>query len=57
VLVLDSSLLPILIDVVIGDNVYELHFKVEREEMQEVPKLLELDDDNDEDDRKDDEGT
>jgi hypothetical protein len=34
--------------VVIGDNVYELHFKVEPEEMQEAPQLLEMDDDTDE---------
>jgi hypothetical protein len=48
VLVLDPALIPTSVDVVIGDNVYELHFKVEPEEMQDSPRLLEMDDDNDE---------
>jgi hypothetical protein len=55
VLVLDPALIPISVDVVIGDNVYELHFKVEPEEIQDSPRLLEMDDDNDEVDRKEDE--
>jgi hypothetical protein len=32
---------------VIGDNVYELHFKVEPKEMQKNPTLLEMEDDVD----------
>jgi hypothetical protein len=36
-----------LVDVVIGDNVYELHFKVEPEEMIENPKPLQMEDDSD----------
>jgi hypothetical protein len=48
VLVLDPALIPTSVDVVTGDNVYELHFKVEPEEMQDSPRLLEMDDDNDE---------
>jgi hypothetical protein len=55
VLVLDPALIPTSVDVVIGDNVYELHFKVEPEELQDLPRLLEMDDDNDEADRKEDE--
>jgi hypothetical protein len=47
VLVLDPALIPISVDVVIGDNVYELHFKVEPDEMHENPKPLEMDDDFD----------
>jgi hypothetical protein len=31
VLVLDSTLIPTSVDVVIDDNVYELHFRVEPE--------------------------
>jgi hypothetical protein len=52
--VLDSSLIPISINVVIGDNVYELHFKVELEEMHENPEPLEMEDDSDDLDRMDD---
>jgi hypothetical protein len=48
VLVLDPVLIPTSVDVVIGDNVYELNFRVEPEEMQEMPKPLEMVDDNDE---------
>jgi hypothetical protein len=48
VLVLDPALIPTSVDVVIGDNVYELNFRVEPEEMQEMPKPLEMVDDNDE---------
>jgi hypothetical protein len=47
VLVLDPSLIPLSVDVVIGDNVYELHFKVQPEEMHENSKPLEMEDDND----------
>jgi hypothetical protein len=35
VLVLDPSLIPSSVDVVIGDYVYEMHFKVEPDEMRE----------------------
>jgi dynactin complex subunit len=55
VLVLNPALIPTSVDVVIGDNVYELHFKVEPKELQDSPRLLEMDDDNDEADRKEDE--
>jgi hypothetical protein len=55
VLVLDPTLIPTAVDVVIGDNVYELHFKVELEEMQEAPQLLKMDDDTGEADREDEE--
>jgi hypothetical protein len=54
VLVLDPSLIPILVDVVIGDNVYELHFKVEPEEMHDNLKPLEMEDDGDDFDKMDD---
>jgi hypothetical protein len=47
VLVLDPALIPILVDVVIGDNVYELHFKVEPDEMSENPRPLDMEDDSD----------
>jgi hypothetical protein len=56
VLVLDPSIIPISVDVVIGDNIYELHFKVEPEEMQDEPKLLEMDDDHDDSDGREEEG-
>jgi hypothetical protein len=54
VLVLDPALIHISIDVVIGDNVYELHFKVEPEEMHENPEPLEMDEDSDDPDRMED---
>jgi hypothetical protein len=54
VLVLDPALIPISVDVVIGDNVYELHFKVEPDEMHENPKPLETDDDIDDMDKMED---
>jgi hypothetical protein len=47
VLVLDPSLIPSSVDVVIGDYVYELHFKVESDEMRENSKPLEMEDDSD----------
>jgi hypothetical protein len=53
VLVLDPSIIPISVDVVIRDNVYELHFKVEPEEMHENLKPLEMDEDSDDLDRMD----
>jgi hypothetical protein len=53
VLVLDSALIPLSVDVVIGENVYELHFRVEPEEIQDKPELLDMED-NDTDKRDDD---
>jgi hypothetical protein len=52
VLVLDPMLIPMSIDVVIGDNIYELHFRVELEEMHELLKPLDVEDDSDEFDKK-----
>jgi hypothetical protein len=52
VLVLDPSLIPHSIDVVIGEYIYELHFKVEQEEMVN-PMPIDMDD-NVVDDREDD---
>jgi hypothetical protein len=46
VLVLDPALIPTSVDVVIGDNVYELHFKVEPDEMRDNPGMLDMEDDN-----------
>jgi hypothetical protein len=40
VLVLDQTLITISVDVVIEDNVYELHFKVELEKMHENLKAI-----------------
>jgi hypothetical protein len=54
VLLLDPSLIPISVDVVIGDNVYELHFKMEPEEMHDNPKPLEMEDDGDDFDKMND---
>jgi hypothetical protein len=51
-MVLDPSLIPHSIDVVIGEYIYELHFKVEHEEMMnQIPIDM---DDNVTDDRKED---
>jgi hypothetical protein len=47
VLVLDPDLIPESVDVVIGDFIYELHFKVEPEGTQDKVELLEMDDIND----------
>jgi hypothetical protein len=47
VLVLDPNLIPESVDVVIGDFIYELHFKVEPEGAQDKVELLEMDDIND----------
>jgi hypothetical protein len=52
VLVLDPSLIPHSIDVVIGEYIYELHFKVEQEEMVN-PMPIDMDD-NVVDDREED---
>jgi hypothetical protein len=52
VLVLDPALIPTFVDVVIRDNVYELHFRVEPEEMHGLPKPLDMEDDSDEFDKK-----
>jgi hypothetical protein len=51
VLVLDPALILTSVNVVIGDNVYELHFRVELEEMHELPKPLDLEDVSDEFDK------
>jgi hypothetical protein len=47
VLMLDPAFIPTSVDVVIVNNVYELHFKVEPKEMHDNPKPLEMDDDFD----------
>jgi hypothetical protein len=52
VIVLDPELVPTSMDVVIDDNVYELHFRMEREGMQEAPHPLEMEEDSDEFDKK-----
>jgi hypothetical protein len=46
VLVLDLTLILISCDVVIGEDIYELQFKVESEEMVDNPSLLDMDDGN-----------
>jgi hypothetical protein len=56
VLVLDPALIPTSVNVVIGDNVYELHFRVELEEMHELPKPLDMEDVSDEFDKNNEEG-
>jgi hypothetical protein len=48
VLVLDPPLIPTSVDAVIGDNVYELRFKVEPDEMSDSPGILDMEDDSDE---------
>jgi hypothetical protein len=48
VLVLDPDLIPHSVDVVIGDYIYELHFKVEPEGAQENVELLKMDESDDE---------
>jgi hypothetical protein len=45
--VLDPALILISCDVVIGEDIYELQFKVEPEEMVDNPSLLDMDDDSD----------
>jgi hypothetical protein len=55
VLVLDPMLIPLSVDVVIGGNVYELHFRVEHEDMQDALKPLDMEDDSDEFDKKEEE--
>jgi hypothetical protein len=47
VLVLDLALIATSVDVVIGDNVYELHFEVEPDEMSENSRPLDMEDDSD----------
>jgi hypothetical protein len=54
VLVLDPNLIPHSIDVVIGEFIYELHFRVEREELAQ-PIPIDMDDDMMEE--REDEGT
>jgi hypothetical protein len=44
VLVLDPAFIPISVDVVIGDYIYELHFKVEPEQMMDNAEPLDMDD-------------
>jgi hypothetical protein len=46
VLVLDPALISISCDVVIVEDIYELQFKVEPEEMIDNPSLLDIDDDS-----------
>jgi hypothetical protein len=46
VLLLDPALILISCDVVIGEDIYELQFKVEPEEMIDSPSLLDMDDDS-----------
>jgi hypothetical protein len=53
VLVLDPALIPISVDVVIGDNVYELHFKVEPEEMVDNQALLAMEEETNNRDKMD----
>jgi hypothetical protein len=55
VLVLDPALIPSSVNIVIGDNVYELHFRVEPEDMQDAPKPLDTEDDSDEFNKKEEE--
>jgi hypothetical protein len=55
VLVLDPALILISIDVVIVDNVYELHFKVEPKEMSDKPVPLEMEEDGEDEDKMDEE--
>jgi hypothetical protein len=43
VAVLDPDLIPDLVDVVVRDFVYELQFRVEQEENDDDPKLIEMD--------------
>jgi hypothetical protein len=47
VMVLDLELIPHSVDVVICDFIYELHFKVDAEQMQENPVLLKIDEKDD----------
>jgi hypothetical protein len=56
VLVLDSALIPTSVDVVIGDNIYELHFRVEPEGIQDSPQVLDMEDDTDDCDRNEEDG-
>jgi hypothetical protein len=51
--VLDPALISISVDVVIGDSVYELHFKVEPEEMVNNPSPLDMEDEGDDRDKMD----
>jgi hypothetical protein len=51
--VLDPALISISVDVVIGDSVYELHFKVEPEEMINNPSPLDMEDEGDDRDKMD----
>jgi hypothetical protein len=52
VLVLEPSLIPLSVDVVIGEYVYELHFRVEPEDIHDRPEPMDMDDDG-KDDRGD----
>jgi hypothetical protein len=56
VLVLDPALILISCDVVLGEDIYELQFKVEPEEMVDNPSLLDMDDDSDDMGSKEGEG-
>jgi hypothetical protein len=46
VLVLNPELIPLSVDVVIGDYIYELHFRVEPEDGQDMPTPMDMDDDD-----------
>jgi hypothetical protein len=56
ILMLDPKLIPSAVDIVIGDNVYELNFKAEPEDMQDHPTPLEMEDDGDEFEQNEDKG-
>jgi hypothetical protein len=46
VLVLNPELIPLTVDVVIRDYIYELNFQVEPEEGQDMPIPMDMDDDD-----------
>jgi hypothetical protein len=46
VLILNPDLIPLSVDVVIGDYIYELHFCVEPEEGQDMPTPMDMGDDD-----------
>jgi len=52
VAVLDSNLIPVFVDVVIGDYVYQLHFGVEQGMPDGEPELIDLDSTMEDDDPK-----
>jgi len=54
VAVLDPRLIPDFVDVVIGDQIYELQFGVEKESITSEPRLIDLDSTRDDVPRKED---